>query len=121
MEDSCLPKIMYNQMKQENNLWFKDIKTLFQSVNALDVLERNVPIINAKQFYVYAEGKLLSDFKVNWASVVENKLKVHYYKAIKNYYITENYCFVNLKRSQRSSIANYDLVCYLSMLNWVDI
>ena len=83
MEDSRLPKIMYNQMKLENNLWFKDIKTLFQSVNALDVLERNVPIINAKQFYIYAEGKLLSDFKVNWASVVENKPKLHIIKLLK--------------------------------------
>ena len=82
MEDSRLPMIMYNQMKHENNLWFKDIKCLhvFQSVNALAVLERHVPTINAKQFYIYhAEGKLLSD----WASVVENKLKLHYYKAIK--------------------------------------
>ena len=109
MEDSRLPKIMYNQMKLENNLWFKDRKTLFQSVNALDVLERNVPIINAKQFSIYAEGKLLSDFKANWASVVENKPEVHYYKAINNDYITENYCLVNLKRSQRSSIAKLRL------------
>ena len=76
VEDSRLPKIMYNQMKFENNIWFKGIKTLFQSVSALDVLERNVPIVNAKQFYIYSEGKLLSDLKVNWASVVENKLKL---------------------------------------------
>ena len=45
------------EMKQSSHDWFEDIKNLFLSINAPDVLERNVPIINDKQFYRYAEGK----------------------------------------------------------------
>ena len=32
------------EIKQSSHDWFEDIKNLFLSINAADVLERNVPI-----------------------------------------------------------------------------
>ena len=96
---------MYNQIKLDNNLWFKDIKALFQSVNALNVLERHVPSLMQNNF--------TSMLRVNYYQTLRStgllRWKLHYYKAIKNDCITGNYCLVNLKWSQRSSIAKLRL------------
>ena len=82
---------------------------LFLSVNALDLFNRDVPVVNAKQFYTYAQDKLLADHCVKWANIIENKPKLHYYKMIKNEFKVENYCVVGVKRSQRSHIAKLRL------------
>ena len=50
MEECRLPKIVYNDMQTETDSWLAEIKSIFNSINAIDVFERNVPIINFKQF-----------------------------------------------------------------------
>ena len=66
-----LPKMIYMEMKQSSHDWFEDIKNLFLSINAADVLERNVLIINDKQFYRYAEGKLMADYSPQWSTLIQ--------------------------------------------------
>ena len=96
-------------MKQSSHDWFEDIKNLFLSINAPDVLECNVPIINDKQFYRYAEGKLMADYSPQWSTLIQQKPKLYYYKQIKNEYKAENYCYINLKKFQRSLLAKFRL------------
>ena len=62
MNNKRLPKMIYMEMKLSNHGWFENVKNLFLSINARDVLECNLPIINDKQFYNYVEGKLMSDY-----------------------------------------------------------
>ena len=78
------------EMKQSSHDWFEDIKNLFLSINAPDVFERNVPIINDKQFYRYAEGKLVAGYSPQWSTLIQQKPKLYYYKQIKNEYKAEN-------------------------------
>ena len=59
------------EMKQSSHDLFEDIKHLFLSINAPDMLERNVPIINDKQFYRYAEGK--PSYNKNQSCTTTNK------------------------------------------------
>ena len=107
MNNKRLPKMIYMEMKQSSHDWFEDIKSLFLSINAADVLERNVPIINDKQFYRYAEGKLMADYSPQWSTLIQQKPKLYYYKQIKNEYKAKNYCYINLKKFQRSLLAMY--------------
>ena len=60
MDSNRLPKILYSQMKPRKDPWLDDIQSIFTSIKAVDVLERNVPIVNSKQNYKYPEQQLLS-------------------------------------------------------------
>ena len=73
------------------------------------MLERNVPIINDKKFNRCAEGKLMADCSPQWSTLIEQKPKLYYYKQIKNEYKAKNYCYINLKRFQRSLLAKFRL------------
>jgi hypothetical protein len=105
MDASRLPKIIYNDMQAEIDPWLAEIKSIFDSINAIDVFERNVPIINLRQFCQYAEKQLVAHYSNTWCLLVESKPKLHFYKEIKHQIATENYCSVNLNRSQRSLVA----------------
>ena len=50
MDSNRLPKILYSQMEPRKDPWLDDIQSIFTSIKAVDVLERNVPIVKSKQF-----------------------------------------------------------------------
>ena len=112
MNNKRLPKMIYLEMKQNSHDWFEHIKNLFLSINAPDVLDRYVPIINDKQFYRYAEGKLMADYSPQWSTLKQQKPKLYYYKQIKSEYKAKNYCYINLKKFQRSLLAKFRHVFY---------
>ena len=60
MDSNRLPKILYSQMELRKDPWLDDIQSIFTSIKAVDVLKRNVPIVNSKQNYKYPEQQLLS-------------------------------------------------------------
>ena len=109
MDSNRLPKILYSQMEPRKDPWLDDIQSIFTSIKAVDVLERNVPIVNSKQFYKYAEQQLLSHYNSTWSLTVESKSKLRFHKMCKNEISVANYCSVNLKRSQRGLIAKLRL------------
>ena len=59
MNPSHLPKKIYNELKSGNEPWYKELENLFISINALDVLTSNAPVVNYKEFYTYAENLLM--------------------------------------------------------------
>ena len=71
MDSNRLPKILYSQMKPRKDPWLDDIQSIFTSIKAVDVLERNVLIVNSKQIYKYAEQQLLSHYNSTWSLTVE--------------------------------------------------
>ena len=84
MNPSRLPKIIYNQLKSGNELWYKELENLFISINALDVLISNVPVVDYKEIYTCAENLLMDHHCHQWSLTVENKPKLHYYPKNKN-------------------------------------
>ena len=92
---SCI--LLYSQMEPSKDPWLDDIQSIFTSIKAEDVLELNVPILNSKQFYKYAEQQLLSH--CNCTLTVESKSKLRFYEMCKNEISLSNYCSVNLKQS----------------------
>ena len=78
-------------------------------INCNDVFKNNVPVVNFKEFLMYAKECLLVKQKGAWLNVVQVKPKLHNYALFKKEYETENYCIVNLSRQQRSLIARLRL------------
>ena len=63
MDSNRLPKILYSQMEPRKDPRIDDIQSIFTSIKAVDV-----PIVNCKQFYKYAEQQLLSHYNCTWVS-----------------------------------------------------
>ena len=53
--------------------------------------------------------KLMADYSPQWSTLIQQKPKLYYYKQIKNEYKAENYCYINLKKFQRSLLAKFRL------------
>ena len=54
MEESRLPRLIFLEQMKSKDSWFIDLRNVFVFINAIDVLERNVPVLNFKDFYNYA-------------------------------------------------------------------
>ena len=104
VDSNRLPKILYSQMKQRKDPWLDDIQSIFTSIKAVDVLERNVPIVNSKQNYKYPEQQLLSHYNCTWSLTVESKSKRRFYKMCKNEILLANYGSVNLNDHRGRSL-----------------
>ena len=46
MEESRLPRLIFLEQMKSKDSWFNDLRNVFVSINAIDVLERNVPVLN---------------------------------------------------------------------------
>ena len=51
----------------------------------------------------------MADYSPQWSTLIQQKPKLYYYKEIKNEYKAENYCYINLKKFQRSLLAKFRL------------
>ena len=83
-------------MEPRKDTWLDDIQSMFTSIKVVDVLERNVPIVNSKQFYQYAEQQLLSHYNCTWSLTGKLKSKLRFYKMCKNEISLANYCSVTI-------------------------
>ena len=70
MEESRLPTLIFHEQMKSKDSWFNDLRNVFVSVNAIDVLEKNVPALNFIEFYNYAVQQL-SD---HWSFIMEGRL-----------------------------------------------
>ena len=50
MDDKRLPKLVYNYLREQSTLCAKDTKEIFNQIKCLDLFDKNVPIINFKEF-----------------------------------------------------------------------
>ena len=90
--------------------WISNVKEIFDSINATDAFENNVPIVNFKQFSIYVNNTLMNIYFADiWSETIRSKPKLDLYRQHKLYIKEENYCKVMLKRSQRSLIARLRL------------
>ena len=86
------------------------MKEIFDSINATDAFENNVPIVNFKQFSIYVNNMLMNVYIADiWSETIRSKPKFDLYRQHKLYIKEENYCKVMLKGSQRSLIARLRL------------
>ena len=51
MDNTRLPKLVYNYLREQSTLWAKDAKEIFNQIKCMDLFDNNVPIINLKNFY----------------------------------------------------------------------
>ena len=109
ISDDRLPKVIYKHLQQQQKSWIKNIEGVFMMINCSDIFKNDVPIVNLKEFLLYAKECLMSKQKSAWLKSVQVKPKLHYYALYKFEYETENYCTVNLSRQQRSLIARLRL------------
>ena len=109
MPENRLPKQLYDYLLLHDAPWVVDVKELFTAINCPDIFQNNVRIINFTEFKNYAVDKLLSLYRVKWLQTVESKPKLHLYATYKKEYASENYCQINMKKSQRSLLAKLRL------------
>ena len=122
LEDSRLPKQIYNTMLIKGHPWISEIKMIFTSINASDIFQNNVTIINFKSFYSYTSDMMIKHYINNeWLPKLSFKPKLDLYHQHKACYKQENYCKLALKHNQRSVLAklrlgvfpiNLELGCY---------
>ena len=55
MDNTRLPKLVYNYLREQSTLWAKDTKEIFNQIKCLDLFDNNVPIINFKEFLNHAK------------------------------------------------------------------
>ena len=46
MEESGLLRLIFQEQKKSKDSWFNDLRNDFVSINTVNVLERNVPVLN---------------------------------------------------------------------------
>jgi hypothetical protein len=99
MENTRLPKLIYEQMLASNSIgtWTRDLKCVFERIKCNDILENNIPVVNIKVFLNHAKERLMSDYVIKWRHEIENKPKLRIYGQYKNEFTTETYCNMNLK------------------------
>ena len=91
------------------NPWVTEIKEILNSVNAIHVLQNNVPVSNFKIFAKYVTDSLSQQYENKWATQIISKPKLELYRHYKNTPSKESYCKVSLKRGQRSVLAKIRL------------
>ena len=109
MDNTRLPKLVYNYLREQSTLWAKDTKEIFNQIKCLDLFDNNVPIINFKEFLNHAKKTLLSHYEISWRLLATKKTKLGIYNEYKNDYHVEKYCQIHLKRFQRSLLARLRL------------
>ena len=100
LDESRLPRQIYNEMLLKGHPWISNVKEIFDSINATDAF------VNFKQFSIYVNNAYFADI---WSETIRSKPKHDLYRQHKLYIKEENYCKVMLKRSQRSLIARLRL------------
>ena len=55
MDNTRLPKLVYNYLREQSTLWAKDTKEIFNQRKCLDLFDNNVPIIKFKEFLNHAK------------------------------------------------------------------
>ena len=110
LDESRLPCQIYNEMFLKGHPWISNVKEIFDSINATDTFENNVPIVNFKQFSIFVNNMLMNIYIADiWSETIRSKPKVDLYRQHKLYMKEENYCKVMLKHNQRSLIARLRL------------
>ena len=89
--------------------WINEVRNIFEKIQCSDIFENNVPIINIKDFLNYALEKLMSQYVLTFKQEIHNKRKLAVYYQYKTEFATEEYCEMNIKRSQRSLVAKLRL------------
>ena len=117
LEESRFPKQICNTMLIKGHPWISEIKTIFESINASDIFQNNVTIINFKSFCSYASDMMMKHYIYNeWLPMLSLKPKLDLYHQHKACYKQENYCKCALKCNQRSVLAELRLRVFLSNL-----
>ena len=109
MPDDRLPRQVYNHLLSVNKGWVNQVSEIFSRINCSDVFDRNVEIVNFVEFKSYALNQLMSQHHSSWLRMVQYKSKLYLYTTFKEEFGTENYCSLNLNRTQRSLIAKLRL------------
>ena len=60
LDESRLPRQIYNEMLLKGHPWISNVKEIFDSNNATDAFENNVPIVNFKQFSIYVDNTFMN-------------------------------------------------------------
>ena len=89
--------------------WVMAIKEILTSVNAIHVLQNNLPVLNIKIFAKYVTDNLMQQYENTWIKQIILKPKLELYRQYKNTPSQESYCKVSLKRGQRSVLAKIRL------------
>ena len=91
------------------NPWVTEIKEILNSVNAIHVLQNNVPVSNFKIFAKYVTDNLIQQYENRSSHQIILKPKLDLYRHYKNTPSQESYCKVSLKRGQRSVLVKIRL------------
>ena len=78
LDDSRLPRQIYNEMLLKGHPWISNVKEIFDSINATDAFENNVAIVNFKQFsiYMYVNNTFMNIYFVDiWSETIRSKPK----------------------------------------------
>ena len=73
MDGSRWPKKLLDCMHGTSNPWLNETRNIFVSINAQDVFDREVPIINLKEFCNFAEKQLLAHHIHTYMVIVSGK------------------------------------------------
>ena len=110
LDNVRLPKQIYNIMMDKGHPWLTEVRNIFESINANDVFQNNIPILNFKTFSHYASDMLMKQYiNIEWSPILRLKPKLDLYCKIKTDYIPENYCNITLKKRHRSLLAKLRL------------
>ena len=109
MEEHRLPKIIFQEMRLQNEPWILEIKEIFYAINCETIFHNNCHVVNFKQFLRHAKLTMQSHQAVSWNTSLELKPKLELYRNIKQTLELEEYCKLNLKGSQRCIIAKLRL------------
>ena len=99
MEDSRLPKIIFNHIfENKGSKWIDSIQDVCN--------ELGFHLSSTRMFDIdLCKSSLMDTFKHKWATQSSNKPKLRSYVQFKQHYFTENYINLNLNREQRSILA----------------
>ena len=99
MEDSRLPKIIFNHIfENKGSKWIDSMQDVCNDLG--------FHLSSTRMFDIdLCKSSLMDTFKHKWATQSSNKPKLRLYVQFKQHYFTENYINLNLSREQRSILA----------------